>query len=191
MKKTIAIIILLAIAMGIVLPAVQAVSVTENSENDVPFLSSSNETLASTAPPTEEGLSIEEEEITSEKAQPESGQEIPLSEYSGDSMGIGPLLTGIEEGCDPAAAPSEMPNDPGKTLFQRLLETETLDAFSSIVEEAQAEQISLFSCEEYDALEAHCCFLYTGNYPDYSPIVDQVFDIVNYSYVAPFVGAGR
>lgn len=79
---------------------------------------------------------------------------------------------------------------PELTLAQRLLETTTMEEFEAIIGEASEEEL-VFTCEEFDAVDAHYIYLTTGEYPNYEPVVDTVLEIVNFTNVAPFVGTGK
>ena len=99
--------------------------------------------------------------------------------------------------CDPKPAEGEAHKEgcplyvePDAPLYDRLMAAETLEAFTTIVEQADEKELSDFTCEEFDNVEAHYVFLSTGEYPDYSPVVDEVMEIVNFDNVAPLVGAG-
>lgn len=99
--------------------------------------------------------------------------------------------------CDPKPAEGEAHKEgcplyvePDAPLYDRLMAAETLEAFTTIVEQADEKELSDFTCEEFDNVEAHYVFLSTGEYPDYSPVVDVVMEIVNFDNVAPLVGAG-
>lgn len=73
------------------------------------------------------------------------------------------------------------------SLFERLMACETLEEFMAIVEAASEEEL-FFTCEEFDSVDAHYIYLSTGEYPDYSPVVDEVVETVNFTNVAPLVG---
>ena len=79
---------------------------------------------------------------------------------------------------------------PELTLAQRLLETTTMEEFEAIIGEASEEEL-VFTCEEFDKVDAHYIYLTTGDYPNYEPVVDTVLEIVNFTNVAPFVGTGK
>ena len=79
---------------------------------------------------------------------------------------------------------------PELTLAERLLATETLEEFEAIIAEATEEEL-VFTCEEFDKVDAHYIYLTTGDYPNYEPVVDTVLEIVNFTNVAPFVGTGK
>lgn len=76
------------------------------------------------------------------------------------------------------------------TLAERLLATETVEEFEAIIAEATEEEL-VFTCEEFDKVDAHYIYLTTGDYPNYEPVVDTVLEIVNFTNVAPFVGTGK
>lgn len=99
--------------------------------------------------------------------------------------------------CDPKPAEGEAHREgcplyvePDAPLYDRLMAAETLEAFTTIVEQADEKELSDFTCEEFDNVEAHYVFLSTGEYPDNSPVVDEALEIVNFTNVAPLVGAG-
>lgn len=77
------------------------------------------------------------------------------------------------------------------SVYERLLAAKTLDEFQAIIDAASEEELSSFTCEEFDNVDAHYIYLSTGKYPDYSPVVDEVMEIVNFTNVAPFVGTGE
>lgn len=79
---------------------------------------------------------------------------------------------------------------PELTLAERLLATETVEEFEAIIAEATEEEL-IFTCEEFDKVDAHYIYLTTGDYPNYEPVVDTVLEIVNFTNVAPFVGTGK
>lgn len=79
---------------------------------------------------------------------------------------------------------------PELTLAQRLLETTTMEEFEAIIGEASEEEL-VFTCEEFDKVDAHYIYLTTGDYPNYEPVVDTVLEIVNFTNVAPFVDTGK
>lgn len=79
---------------------------------------------------------------------------------------------------------------PELTLAERLLATETVEEFEAIIAEATEEEL-VFTCEEFDKVDAHYIYLTTGDYPNYEPVVDTVLEIVNFTNVAPFVGTGK
>lgn len=81
--------------------------------------------------------------------------------------------------------------EPQASVYERLLAAKTLDEFQAIIEAASEEELSSFTCEEFDNVDAHYIYLSTGEYPDYSPVVDEVMEIVNFTNVAPFVGTGE
>lgn len=77
---------------------------------------------------------------------------------------------------------------PELTLVERLLATETADDFMAIIAGLSEEEL-VFSCEDFDRIDAHYIFLTTGEYPNYEPVVDTVIETVSYTYVAPFANA--
>lgn len=79
---------------------------------------------------------------------------------------------------------------PELTLAERLLATETVEEFEAIIAEATEEEL-VFTCEEFDKVDAHYIYLTTGDYPNYEPVVDTVLEIVNFTNVAPFVDTGK
>lgn len=81
--------------------------------------------------------------------------------------------------------------EPEKSLYERLMATETLDEFSAIVDAATEEELSSLSCEEFDDVDAHYYYLSTGEVLDRSPIIDEVPTTVNFTNVAPLVGTGE
>ena len=81
--------------------------------------------------------------------------------------------------------------EPETPLFDRLMAAATAEAFEAIVDLATEEELGSFTCEEFDKLDAHYIYLTTGEYPDYSPVVIEVMEIVDFTNVAPFVGSGK
>ena len=79
-----------------------------------------------------------------------------------------------------------------KTLYEQLMDAETLEEFEAIVEAASEEELSSFTCEEFDEVDAHYIYLKTGEIVDRSPIVyEEYIPAVNYDNVAPLVGASK
>ena len=82
--------------------------------------------------------------------------------------------------------------EPEKTLYEQLMDAETLEAFEAIVDAASEEELSSFTCEEFDEVDAHYIYLKTGEIVDRSPIVyEEYIPAVNYDNVAPLVGASE
>lgn len=81
--------------------------------------------------------------------------------------------------------------EPEAALFDRLMAAATAEAFEAIVDQATEEELGSFTCEEFDKLDAHYIYLTTGEYPDYSPVVIEVMEIVDFTNVAPLVGSGK
>lgn len=73
---------------------------------------------------------------------------------------------------------------PELTMFEKLMATETKEAFDELV--SQLEQPLELSCQEFDDLEAHYYYLCNGVEIDRSPIVYEESSSVNYTNVAPF-----
>ena len=94
--------------------------------------------------------------------------------------------------CDPQPAEGEphaetcpLYKAPELTLVERLLATETTEAFMAIFT-GLSEDEQGFSSEDFDRIDAHYIYLTTGEYPNYEPVVDTVIETVNYTYVAAF-----
>lgn len=81
--------------------------------------------------------------------------------------------------------------EPEAPLFDRLMAAATAEAFEAIVDQATEEELGSFTCEEFDKLDAYYIYLTTGEYPDYSPVVIEVIEIVDFTNVAPLVGSGK
>ena len=81
--------------------------------------------------------------------------------------------------------------EPEAPLFDRLMAAATAEAFDAIVDQATEEELGSFTCEEFDKLDAYYIYLTTGEYPDYSPVVIEVMEIVDFTNVAPLVGSGK
>lgn len=79
---------------------------------------------------------------------------------------------------------------PELSLYEKLMATETAEEFDSLIAEYTSEEL-VFSCEEFDDLDAHYIYLTTGEYPNYEPVVDVVLSIVDFTNAAPLVGSGK
>ena len=79
-----------------------------------------------------------------------------------------------------------------KTLYEQLMDAESLEEFEAIVEVADEEEVNAFTNEEFDEVDAHYYYLKTGKVPGSSPVIDYVMiPAVNYDNVAPLVGASE
>lgn len=81
--------------------------------------------------------------------------------------------------------------EPDAPLFERLMAATSVEEFDEIAEHATEEELGSFTCKEFDELDAYYIYLSTGEYPDYSIVVDQVVEIVNFTNVAPFVDSDK
>lgn len=84
------------------------------------------------------------------------------------------------EGCPLYVAPA----------YDRLMAAQTAEEFEAIAAQYSAEEL-VFTPEEFDALDAYYIYLTTGEYPSYEPVVDVVSGTVNFTNVAPLVGADQ
>lgn len=75
-----------------------------------------------------------------------------------------------------------------KSLYERFMACETLEELEAVSSAASEEERSSLTPEEFDRVDAYYIYLSTGEYPDYSPVVHEVMEIVNYTKVAPLVG---
>ena len=236
-KKLFAVVISLALVIGVVLPGTLALSTDQTSSNGTTEVPTETTTPApdTTETPVPEGTEAPAETPTEEPvktctcdpkpAEGEAHKEgCPLyvapeqpaeaektctcdpQPAEGEAHKEGcPLYVAPEQPaeaektctCDPKPAEGEAHKEgcplyvePDAPLYDRLMAAETLEAFTTIVEQADEKELSDFTCEEFDNVEAHYVFLSTGEYPDYSPVVDEVMEIVNFDNVAPLVGAG-
>lgn len=76
--------------------------------------------------------------------------------------------------------------EPEKALYDRLMAAETADDFMAIIGQTSEEELNALSDSQLDDLDDYYAFLTTGEYPDHTPVVDEVMEIVNYTDVAPF-----
>ena len=81
--------------------------------------------------------------------------------------------------------------EPDAPLFDRLMAATSVEEFEEIADNATEEELGSFTCKEFDELDAYYIYLSTGEYPDYSIVVDQVVEIVNFTNVAPFVDSDK
>lgn len=75
-------------------------------------------------------------------------------------------------------------------LYQKLIATKSQKEFDAIIA-GYTEKNLVFTCEEFDNLEAHYYFLSTGKVLDRSLVVDEVSTTVNFTNVAPLIESGN
>ena len=94
------------------------------------------------------------------------------------------------EGCgeDCALEGCACPCHGAKSLYERFMACKTLEELEAVSSAASEEERSSLTPEEFDRVDAYYIYLSTGEYPDYSPVVHEVMEIVNYTKVAPLVG---
>lgn len=80
--------------------------------------------------------------------------------------------------------------EPERSVYERLMAAETKEEFDAIIAEIPEED-RVFTCEQFDDLEARYYFLSTGETLDRSPIVDEVSTTVNFTNVAPLAGTNQ
>lgn len=187
-KKLLAVIISLVLAIAVVLPGTLAISADQDSSQST--LSVDTEpTPSEPEPPAEPEPSAPGEQPADETSeQPAEEPTAPTECTCGASDGAP-----HQEGCPLYTAPEapveetgeETAGEPTLPLYDRLMAASTAEEFTMIVDSTPIEEISALTGEEFDAVDAYYIFLTTGAYPDYSPVVDEVMEIVDYTYVAP------
>lgn len=93
---------------------------------------------------------------------------------------------GTVEQSAPAEADVPAAGEPEAALYDWLMAAETADDFMAIIEQTSQEELNALSDSQLDDLDDYYAFLTTGEYPDHTPVVDEVMEIVNYTDVAPF-----
>lgn len=140
------------------------------------------------------------EETKSEETAPTEEKKCNCTPVDGVHAGTCPLYVKPEETTpqctcgttdDTHAKDCPLYVEPEAPLFDRLMAAATAEAFEAIVDQATEEELGSFTCEEFDKLDAYYIYLTTGEYPDYSPVVIEVMEIVDFTNVAPLVGSGK
>lgn len=182
MKKVFAVMISFVMVVSMALPVALAVSDTQEAGDGVAVASTEpgTPTVDAEEPADDTEAPAEEEKEGNASSEVERGEEEsePVKECT----------------CDPKPAEGEA-HETGCPLYvkvkttsfyERLMAAETAEEFMAIAEQTTEEERNALTCEEFDNANARYIFLITGKYPDYSPVVDEVMEIVNYTYVAPF-----
>ena len=172
-KKLIAIMISLVLAIAVVLPGTLAVSIDQDASKST--------------------LSVDTEPTPSEPETP-AEPEVPVCtcgaaegepHQEGCPLYTAPETPAEEVGEEAAGEPEENEEELFLPLYERLMAAPNAEEFMLIVDSTPVEAFNALTDEEFDAVDAYYIFLTTGAYPDYSPVVDEVMEIVDYTYVAP------
>ena len=195
-NKAFAVIVCIVLVMAMAIPGTLALSTdTDSSQTNAAMeVYATQETTAETDMPAEEipAQSETSKECNCGVAEGEAHKEgCPL--YKAPTEQEKPVDDANECTCDPKPADGEahqegcpLYTEPEESVYDRLMAAETADEFMAIIEQASEEELNVLTCEEFDDVDAHYIFLTTGQYPDFSPVVDEVVEIVNYTCVAPF-----
>lgn len=194
--KLLAVLLCLAMLLTVALPGTWAVSAGSSSGGAVvsvetaPIDGTQESTEAPADPSEETTVSTQPEETQpAESTEPVDPTETTVdSQPEDETLTTDPVCTcGTENEVHAEGCPLYVRE---LTAYERLIATTTAAEFDDIVAQYTPEEL-VFTCEEFDALDAHYIYLTTGAYPSHEPIVDEVSTTVNFTNVAPLVDFGN